>query len=127
MKSEKQSRAWYKSFPERWEHMLGKITMILPDEEIEQLINANTIFEAASDGGFDRCPGYHRSDGSRPLIKPSSHEDEDQCKLTHCWRNLFDLKGTERHPWDYFYEISSKNSISQHRNTDGSYTSTTNP
>jgi hypothetical protein len=57
MKSEKQSRAWYKNFPERWEHMLGKITMILPDEEIEQLINANTIFEAASDGGFDPMSG----------------------------------------------------------------------
>jgi hypothetical protein len=37
--------------------MLGKITMILPDEEIEQLINANTFFKAALDGGFDPMSG----------------------------------------------------------------------
>jgi hypothetical protein len=57
MKPATQPRAWYKNAPERWEHMLGKITMLLSDEEIEQLINTHTVFEAASDGSFDPTSG----------------------------------------------------------------------
>jgi hypothetical protein len=56
-KSAPQPKAWYKNAPERWEHMLGKITMLISDEEIEQLINKRTVFEAASDGGFDPTSG----------------------------------------------------------------------
>jgi hypothetical protein len=56
-KTKEKNTVWYKRAPEHLEHILGEVTIQMTDTAAQDIINHNSNFEIASDGGHDPHSG----------------------------------------------------------------------
>jgi hypothetical protein len=48
---------WYQKAPKHWKHIVGEVSMRVPDDTIQNMITPKSTFEIASDGGHEPSTG----------------------------------------------------------------------